>query len=213
MSNHVIDLTGQKFGRLVVISQNGKTRSGNVKWLCKCDCGNFKTVASGALRSGETVSCGCWIREKTSQRSYIHGETNTRLHHIWSSMKARCYYTKAINYPNYGGRGIKVCDEWIHSYIAFRDWAVKHGYTENSTIDREDVNGNYCSENCQWISAFDQQSNKTNNRKITVGGVTNTVTEWGRKYNIDPQAIWGRLNRGWGEEEAVTTPSGERRTE
>lgn len=207
----MMDLTGQKYGRLTVISQNGMTRSGNAKWLCRCDCGNLTTVAAGALRSGTTVSCGCWIREKTSQRSYIHGETNTRLHHIWSSMKARCYYTKAINYPNYGGRGIRVCAEWRNGYMAFRNWALKNGYTEKSTIDRKNVNGNYCPENCQWISAFDQQSNKTNNRNITIGEITNTVTEWGRIYGIDPQAIWARLNRGWNGKDAVIVPSGKKR--
>lgn len=206
-----MDLTGQKYGRLTVLSQAGMTRAGNAKWLCRCDCGNITTVAAGALRSGTIVSCGCWIREKTSQRSYIHGETNIRLHHIWSSMKARCYYIKSISYPNYGGRGIRVCAEWKNDYVAFRNWALKNSYTENSTIDRKDVDGNYCPENCQWISAFDQQSNKTNNRKIEIDGVTNTVTEWGRIYGIDPQAIWGRLNRGWDEKKAVITPSGKRR--
>jgi hypothetical protein len=105
-----------------------------------------------------------------------------------------------------------VCAEWRNSYMAFRNWALNNGYTENSTIDRKDVDGNYCPENCQWISAFDQQSNKTNSRKITIDGITETVTEWGRKYNIDPQAIWARLNRGWSGKDAVTIPSGKRRT-
>lgn len=207
MSNHIIDLSGQKFGRLTVISKAGKTSNGNFKWLCRCDCGAIKEFASGALRSGTTISCGCWIREMTSKRSYTHGETKLRLHHIWAGMKARCNYEKAINYKDYGGRGIKVCEEWTNSYIAFRDWALSNGYNDSLSIDRIKSDGNYEPSNCRWATKIVQANNKRTNRTIIIDGVKNTVTEWGRIYKIDPQAIWARLNRGWDEMTAVITPS------
>lgn len=211
MSNRVVELTGQRFGRLTVIRRNEKTRSGNIKWLCRCDCGNETTVASGCLRSGSIVSCGCHIREITSKRSLIHGQTKTRLHRIWTNMKTRCNNQNAINFQDYGGRGIRVCDEWNFDFVAFRDWAIQNGYSESLTIDRIDNDGNYCPKNCRWITSFKQQSNKRSNRSIYIDGEKKTVTEWGRVYNIPPVAIWARLDRGWDPVAAVKTPSDHRR--
>jgi hypothetical protein len=122
-------------------------------------------------------------------------------------MKARCYYEKHIGFANYGGKGVKVCDEWRNSYVAFRDWALANGYAENLSIDRKDSSGNYCPENCRWATGRQQANNRSRNRYIAIDGVTNTVTEWGRIYDINPQAIWARLNRGWDEKEAVVIPS------
>ena len=144
------DLTGQRFGRLTVLERT------ELKWLCKCDCGNKKIVAGGHLVSGDTKSCGC-LRIK-------HGMRNTRLYSIWHGMKERCYNTKHKFYKHYGGRGIKVCEEWKNDFQTFADWALSHGYADNLTIDRIDVNGNYEPSNCQWATNAEQQRNKRNSK-------------------------------------------------
>lgn len=211
MSNRIIDLSGKRFGKLIAIRINGKTNAGNYKWLCSCDCGKETTVSSVSLRSGSIVSCGCHIREVTAKRNLTHGQTKTRLHRTWSNMKTRCGNKNAINFQNYGGRGISVCDEWKSDFIAFRDWAIANGYSDQLTIDRIDNDGNYSPENCRWITSFEQQSNKRSNRNICIDGKKKTVTEWGRVYKIPPVAIWARLNRGWNPVAAVKTPSDCRR--
>lgn len=207
MSRFALDLTGQKYGRYTVISRMGLNKAGNATWLCECECGVRKVVAAGALRSGVTRSCGCWIREVTSRRSLSHGQTKTRLHRIWTGMKTRCINSNATNFLDYGGRGIKVCDEWASDFVVFRDWALANGYTDQLTIDRINNNGSYNPENCRWVSSFKQQGNKRSNRRIVIDGISKTVSEWAREYDIDPQAIWARLNRGWDGTAAVLTPS------
>ncbi len=211
MARAVIDISGQKYGRYTVIKRDGSNKSGNATWLCQCDCGVYKVVAAGALRSGETKSCGCWIRDVTSERSITHGNSKTRLYKIWIGMKSRCYNPKTNNYKDYGGRGIYICDLWKDYFESFMEWSLAHGYQSNYSIDRINNDGPYAPNNCQWITKFDQQSNKRSNRLIEIDGIVNTVAEWGRVYGIDPQAIWGRINRGWDDSLAVTTPSDKRR--
>lgn len=211
MARAALDIAGERYGRYTVIKRAGTNKAGNSTWLCKCDCGTKKIVASGTLRSKGTVSCGCWIREVTSKRSRTHCESKTRLYKTWITMKTRCYNSKANNYKDYGGRGIKVCPEWKYDYQAFSDWSKANGYSDTLTIDRIDNDGSYAPDNCRWITSFEQQSNKRSNRVLVIDGVANTVTEWGRIYGIDPQAIWARLNRGWSDEDSVKKPSKKRR--
>lgn len=211
MANHMIDLTGQRFGRLTAIATVGKTKNGNYLWECACDCGKHTVVASGGLRSGSIVSCGCYIRDITSKRSKTHGESKTRLYKIWVLMKNRCYDQNATNYKDYGGRGISVCDEWRHSYPAFSAWAKQNGYADGLSIDRIDNRKGYSPENCRWVNAFVQGNNKRNNAVFTINGEAKTVTQWAREYGINPITVFSRLYKGMDIVEALTK-STERRT-
>lgn len=164
----LIDLTGQRFGRLTVIEKSPSRRGDKTWWSCKCDCGSTLEVWSVYLRNGTTKSCGCLNREMCSarlkayrKRNGADGRSKTRLHSIWAGMKERCLSPGSHAYALYGGRGITVCDEWRNSFEAFRDWALTHGYSEDLSIDRIDVDGDYCPENCRWADAITQSNNNS----------------------------------------------------
>lgn len=163
-----IDLTGQKFGRLTVISlysRATKKPPQQTKWLCKCDCGNEKIASREGLIKGKTNSCGCLRKEITAKRRRIHSKTRTRLYKVWISMKARCNNPNNKRYSSYGGRGITICDEWLHDFQAFYDWATANGYDETAnfgqcTIDRIDNDKGYSPDNCRWVTMAEQNKNK-----------------------------------------------------
>ena len=200
----LIDMRGLRFGRLVVIDQAGNAKYGGALWRCQCECGNEKIVRGADLRSGHTQSCGCIHSESLSARNEKHGETGSRLYNIWSGMKQRCGDPHASNYQNYGGRGIKVCDEWVNSFEAFRDWALANGYRDGLTIDRKDNDGPYSPENCRWATRKEQSGNRRKLYSITHNGETHTVREWAEILGIPADRIRERLKRGLPTEKVLT---------
>jgi hypothetical protein len=201
------DITGERYGRLLVIMPIKKDGRGEYFWICQCDCGNIKTISGNKLRSGNTRSCGCFREEHRGDNNRTHGMANNRLYTIWLNMRSRCYNPKNISYRNYGGRGISVCNEWRGSFEKFMDWSFYHGYNEALTIDRIDFNGNYSPQNCKWATKIEQANNKRNNHVINIDGEEKTISEWARIYGINCDTIERRINAyGWDEQIAVKTP-------
>lgn len=158
----LIDLTGQRFGRLVVLGRDGSDKYGSALWRCRCNCGNEVLVTSSNLR--RTNSCGCLRRELVTKRDTAHGQRFTRLYRVWQGMKTRCNTPSSTSYRWYGARGITVCDEWMNNFESFRSWALTHGYRDDLTIDRINVDGNYEPDNCRWATVAEQQHNKRDSR-------------------------------------------------
>lgn len=192
------NLKGKRFGRLTVISENGRDCIGNVLWLCKCDCGNEVTVKSSMLNNGHTKSCGCFAKEIVKEKRTIHGKSQTRIYGIWIDMKSRCYNENVKDFSRYGGRGITICPEWLgeHGFENFAKWSFENGYAENLSIDRKDNDKGYSPDNCRWVTQKEQQNNKRNNRKIMHNGETHTMSEWADIYGINPHTLRDRLEAG-----------------
>jgi hypothetical protein len=189
-----LDLIGKKFNRLTVI---GRTRhaNGRVAWVCKCDCGNESIVLTAGLRSGQTVSCGCYALEdrRKKGRNKTHGMSKTPIYQTWAGMIDRCFNKNDSSYKNYGGRGITVCDRWRRFDYFYKDMGEK---PKGMTIERKDVNGNYEPENCMWADRTVQNQNRRNVKKhmlrgqlLTVKGIAN---ETGMKYST----VYYRISRG-----------------
>lgn len=196
-----IDLTGQKFGNLTVIEYLGRKNHSSF-WRCKCDCGKVVDCYYGNLKRGTTTSCGCLRSHYFKKRSYYHGESTTALYKDWTSMKNRCYNPNAQQYHNYGGRGIKVCDEW-KSYLPFKKWAIENGYSKGLSIDRIDVNGDYSPDNCRWATMREQANNTRRNVFIDYDGQRKTAAEWGRELGVKADTIRWRVERGWPPEQCL----------
>lgn len=173
--------------------------------MCQCNCGSEPKYFRGErLRNGHFQNCGC-VRKKA--QGVNHGLTNTKLYKTYNSMKKRCYKKENNpDYKNYGGRGILICEEWLNDhtgFINFYNWAINNGYQDNLTIERKDVNGNYEPDNCTWADRKVQNNNRTNNKLITIGGLTKNVSQWAEEYNLPNTTIWSRLRRGKTEIELI----------
>lgn len=205
------DLTGQRFGKLTVLSFAGLGKRGLALWNCKCDCGNEITVYGIYMRNGSTKSCGCLAIDVLKSRSKTHGMSKTRLYGIWNGIKSRCNNPRRKKYPDYGGRGIKVCEKWEKSFEAFRDWSMANGYADDLTIDRIDINGDYCPDNCRWVTTQQQANNRRSNIHLTYHGETHNLTEWSSITGIPMATIRRRIELGWSHEEALRKERRDRR--
>lgn len=196
------DIIGQKFGMLTVLSYS-HSKNRKTYWLCKCDCGNEKVLRLDSFKTNrehKTVSCGCY--NKIKAKSTTHGLSDTKLYHVWASMKDRCLNPNNKHYSRYGGRGIQIYPEWF-DYNNFYTWSMSNGYEDGLSIDRIDNNGNYEPNNCKWTTQYTQNRNTSRNRMYQINGEYLCVTDIANKYNIKRTTLNARLNRGVPIEEAI----------
>jgi len=194
-----IDRTGAKVGKLTVIKLGKRSNRGDIRWWCRCECGNNCLVWASSLTSGHTLSCGCYKRLRTSQTHRTHQMSNTRFYKTWADVVSRCQYKGNKYYKNYGGRGIQVCNSWklfqvfrkdmYKSYLAH---SKIHG-ERNTTIDRINVNGNYSLSNCKWATRQEQVRNKRTNRKIKFSGKTMVLSDWAKEYGLNKSSLWRKV--------------------
>lgn len=203
------NLSGERYGRLTVLYMEDDyiAKSGRkyVKYRCRCDCGNEISCYRSNLLNGTSNSCGCLQKELLVARSEKHGGWTNRekLYDVWCSMRKRCH---SETNENYGSRGILICQEWDNDYLKFKEWSLANGYKENVglSIDRIDVNGNYCPENCRWTNAKVQQNNRRSCINITYNGETHTLKEWSEILNVPYSLLHNRYRMGWNDTDILT---------
>lgn len=195
------NLTGQRYSRWTVM-ERGPNLGRRVRWKCRCDCGKTELVAATNLTSGKSRSCGCLHIDTIT----THNRTGTPEHQAWTAMKSRCYTKSNISYPYYGGRGIAVCDRWLHS---FENFFADMGERPNSeySLDRINPDCNYSPDNCRWTIREIQDNNRRTSRFLTCNGKTQTVAQWGKEMGLSRTTILNRLNWGWPIEDAILWPS------
>jgi len=202
-----VDLTGENYGRLSV-SKLIRDISGKKKmWLCKCKCGSEIVVSGGNLRSGHTTQCKECALKQLAKNNVKHGGTGSKLYNVWNSITNRTENKNHKSYADYGGRGIKICDEW-RDFSTFLKWSTDSGYSQGLEIDRIDNDGDYSPENCQWVRRIENANNKRNNRWITHNGKTRTMAQWARIFNLNYKLLHKHLSRGYSFEEAVIKQGG-----
>ena len=175
------DLTGLRFNHLIVLEQAGRDDYGKILWRCQCDCGNEVITHGRSIKSGHCKSCGCLLNKKRREESRYKGLFDTRPFRIWKGIIRRCNNEKCDSFPDYGGRGISVCDEWQgeQGFFNFLAWALNNGYSESLTIDRIDNNGNYEPSNCRWATWTQQANNRRKPMKVK-----NQYGEWDYRKHI-----------------------------
>jgi len=183
-------MIGNKFGRLVVSDSAGKDKHGNLMYKCICDCGQTGVFVGSRLRTGETKSCGCFHAQRLRDANRTHGMTRTPTYMSWQAMRQRCNNPGNIGYATYGGRGISVCQEW-DSYEQFLSDMGER--PSGWTLDRIDPNGNYCKDNCRWISRKEQNRNRRDNRRFEFEGELRTIPEIAEMVGLKEATLRRRL--------------------
>lgn len=186
-----VEMIGKRFGRWVVLERHSTNKNGTIRYLCKCDCGVVKDVSGVLLRNGQSSSCGCYNKEIISNPNRVRG---TKLYGLYLAIKRRCCNPKCKEYKNYGGRGIRMCDEWSNGFFKFKEWALKNGYKSGLWIDRINNDGNYEPSNCRWATPKEQANNKRTNHLFTYNGETHTIKEWSEAKNINYGTLMQRIN-------------------
>jgi hypothetical protein len=208
------DLQGRVYGRLTVIGPGVRVKN-RAHWLCRCECGVESYKRAETLKNGQTRSCGCLRVETTTKNKTTHGmarvgDRRSPEYKVWASMKNRCADPKSQRWASYGGRGIRVCDRWLHSFENFyADMGARP--SARHQIDRKDNDGPYSPDNCHWVTPLANANNKARSRLIEFGGRSMSMSQWAREVGLDSHALAYRLDRaGWSVEKSLTTPSGRR---
>lgn len=200
----VVDISGQRFGRLVVTERAANLSPRNTRWLCRCDCGKDVIVQGGTLKGGKQQSCGCYHRDAITK----HGMEGSRTYRVWVSMRSRCTDKNSKPYANYGGRGISVCESW-GTFESF--YADMGDAPDGMSIDRIDNSKGYHPGNCRWASMEEQSNNRRTNRILSFQGRNQSLTQWAREVGISPISLKSRISLGWDVEKALTTPIDKRK--
>jgi hypothetical protein len=210
------EMVGQSYNRLTVVKNLGfiySTRGCKIYLVeTVCTCGNHVVLPIGRIRNGNTKSCGCLAREVTSNRSTTHGHKNrskygengSNLYFVWIGVKQRCLNKNHKAYHRYGGRGIRICDRWRHS---FQNFLADMGatYKPTLTLDRIDNNKDYCPDNCRWATSKEQSNNMSSNHIVEFRGKKMTLTQAAEMCNMRPDLVNSRINtHGWDVERALT---------
>ena len=199
-----LDLTGQIFGRLTVVSRAENSKRGKARWDCRCECGGVTTTTGEYLRSGHTKSCGCFNLEAIANRSKIHGMSRTAEYRTWTHLKGRAINPNDAAAKHYRDRGIEVCPQWRNSFDAFyRDMGPRPSLEHS--IDRIDNSKGYFKENCRWATPKEQARNKRNNYLIEFNGQTRCIAEWSELLGIPYNRLHWRIASGWSVQRALTT--------
>ena len=202
----IIDLTGQTFDRLTVVKRVENDKFGHAQWLCDCICGKTVITRTDSLKRGIARSCGCFRSELMSEKQSKHRMKNTRIYNIWQLIKRRTTNKNAHAYERYGGKGIKMCSEWLNDFEIFYKWSIENGYRDDLTIDRIDNAKGYCPSNCRWATYEVQNNNTSRNHLITYKGETHTMAEWAKIKNVSYKSLRNRIYKGWDEVEALERP-------
>lgn len=179
---------------LVKIYKKDKPKLYRTWARCKCDCGKDIFIRANNIHNGQK-SCGCL--RVTRKPRLTHGYSRSKIYKVWATMKNRCYREKTERYKNYGGRGIKVCSEWLSSSEAFIKWALANGYREGLTLERKNNDGNYEPNNCSWETLTKQSNNKQNTVILELNGVRKSLSEWSEATGIKRSTIYARVKKGW----------------
>lgn len=204
---------GDRYGRLTLTGND--RMDGRIRFLeAECDCGVIGFYRMGQIRSGNTSSCGCLQRERASLASLSHGYTSKNMRHpvynTWCGVKTRCRNEKSEFYPDYGGRGINMFDDWANDFGCFIRWSLSNGWSKGLTLDRIDNDKGYYPENCRWTTPKIQSSNKRNTVHITAFGETKCASDWFKDDRCKMKSLCGlirRIKTGWNHEEAIVTLS------
>jgi len=199
--SRVIEMTGLRFGSVVVIEQSGSSKSGDVKWSYLCDCGEEHKATGYSLRSGKVTCCPTCSKDRVALASVTHGDSSSREYGIWTGIKSRCLNPKVKSFKHYGERGISICDRWLNSFDAFlKD--MGRSPTDKHSIDRIDNDGNYEPNNCRWATYSEQARNKRNFSKsvgvilVSINGETKSVPDWCKHYKCTLPSAYLRLRQG-----------------
>lgn len=203
MTSTCIDLTGLRFSRLIVICRDTELIYKDVHWNCLCDCGNKFSVGGYLLRNCKTKSCGCYRQDTAKNLKLTHGLKGSRTWNTWMNMIQRCCNPNNTAWLRYGGRGISVCSEW-RLFVNFRN--DMGDVPTDMSLERIDVNGDYCKYNCCWATPKQQARNRRSSKLLSHDGLNLTIAEWSERLGISQSVIGSRIGNGWSVDRALTEP-------